>query len=113
MIGKRHLETALAQLAQQRPDVAVTVEWRSCPLFPTLPPAGIPQSQVQTGAAWQRRSRGAAAGAGMRRGARGRHHAGTRPHRGAAEHRACASPDPVCAPGWWRSGRIRADRLVV
>ncbi|WP_439672224.1 putative Disulfide oxidoreductase [Cupriavidus necator] len=42
MIGKRHLETALAQLAQQRPDVAVTVEWRSCPLFPTLPPAGIP-----------------------------------------------------------------------
>ncbi|WP_432261452.1 DsbA family oxidoreductase [Cupriavidus sp. TMH.W2] len=42
MIGKRHLETALAQLAQARPDVAVTVEWRSSPLFPTLPPAGIP-----------------------------------------------------------------------
>ncbi|RDK10798.1 DsbA family oxidoreductase [Cupriavidus lacunae] len=42
MIGKRHLETALAQLAQERPDVAVTVEWRSSPLFPTLPPAGIP-----------------------------------------------------------------------
>ncbi|UIF91571.1 DsbA family oxidoreductase [Cupriavidus sp. UYPR2.512] len=42
MIGKRHLETALAQLATARPDVVVTVEWRSCPLFPTLPPAGIP-----------------------------------------------------------------------
>jgi predicted DsbA family dithiol-disulfide isomerase len=42
LIGKRHLETALAMFAELRPDVATTVEWRSCPLIPQLPAAGIP-----------------------------------------------------------------------
>jgi len=42
LIGKRHLETALARFRQERPDVAVSVEWRSYPLMPATPPAGIP-----------------------------------------------------------------------
>jgi len=42
LIGKRHLDTALAVLAQQRPDVAVSVTWRSYPLLPDIPAAGLP-----------------------------------------------------------------------
>ncbi|MDW3682150.1 DsbA family oxidoreductase [Cupriavidus sp. CV2] len=42
MIGKRHLEAALARLGHERTDVAVTIEWRSYPLLPAIPPAGIP-----------------------------------------------------------------------
>lgn len=42
LIGKKHLETAIALLARERPDVAVQVEWRSYPLIPTTPPAGLP-----------------------------------------------------------------------
>lgn len=42
LIGKKHLETAIAQLGRERPDVAVHVEWRSYPLIPATPPAGMP-----------------------------------------------------------------------
>ncbi|UIF84666.1 DsbA family oxidoreductase [Cupriavidus sp. UYPR2.512] len=42
LIGKKHLETAIALLARERPDVAVQVEWRSYPLIPATPPAGLP-----------------------------------------------------------------------
>ncbi|MGY2492884.1 DsbA family oxidoreductase [Cupriavidus sp. CP313] len=42
LIGKRHLDTAIAQLARERPDVAVNVVWRSYPLIPGTPPAGLP-----------------------------------------------------------------------
>ena len=44
-IGKRHLETAVAQLRSQRPDVAVSVEWQSVPLIPDTPLQGIPYRQ--------------------------------------------------------------------
>jgi predicted DsbA family dithiol-disulfide isomerase len=42
LIGKRHLETALAQLRSEQPDVSVSVDWRSVPLLPDTPFAGIP-----------------------------------------------------------------------
>ena len=42
LIGKRHLDTALAMLRAQRPDVAVEIAWRSCPLLPRIPPQGVP-----------------------------------------------------------------------
>jgi predicted DsbA family dithiol-disulfide isomerase len=42
LIGKTHLETAIAQLARERPEVAVQVEWRSYPLIPATPAAGMP-----------------------------------------------------------------------
>jgi predicted DsbA family dithiol-disulfide isomerase len=42
LIGKRHLDSALARFGQQRPDVTVSVEWHSFPLIPDIPPAGIP-----------------------------------------------------------------------
>ncbi|EYS97040.1 thioredoxin [Cupriavidus sp. SK-4] len=42
LIGKKHLESAIALLGRERPDVAVQVEWRSYPLIPAMPPAGLP-----------------------------------------------------------------------
>ncbi|SOY42677.1 DsbA family oxidoreductase [Cupriavidus taiwanensis] len=45
LIGKRHLETAIDGLGRERPDVAVQVTWRSYPLIPTTPPAGLPYRQ--------------------------------------------------------------------
>ncbi|WP_455287400.1 DsbA family oxidoreductase [Cupriavidus necator] len=42
LIGKKHLETAIALLERERPDIAVQVEWRSYPLIPATPPAGLP-----------------------------------------------------------------------
>lgn len=42
LIGKQHLETAIGQLARERPDIAVNVEWRSYPLIPATPSAGMP-----------------------------------------------------------------------
>lgn len=42
LIGKRHLEAAVAMLAHTHPDAAVQVTWRSYPLMPILPPEGIP-----------------------------------------------------------------------
>ena len=44
-IGKRHLESAIAQLRTERPDVAVSVEWESVPLIPDTPLKGIPYRQ--------------------------------------------------------------------
>jgi predicted DsbA family dithiol-disulfide isomerase len=45
LIGKRHLETAIAQLRVERPDVVVAVEWRSMPLLPDTPLAGVPYAE--------------------------------------------------------------------
>ena len=42
LIGKRHLETALAQLRAELPEVVVEVEWHSFPLIPDTPLDGIP-----------------------------------------------------------------------
>jgi len=42
LIGKRHLDTAIAQLRAERPGLVVDVEWRSFPLIPDTPLAGIP-----------------------------------------------------------------------
>ncbi|KJK09613.1 thioredoxin [Burkholderiaceae bacterium 16] len=42
LIGKQHLDTAIAQFAHERPDVAVNVEWQSYPLIPATPSAGLP-----------------------------------------------------------------------
>ena len=42
LIGKRHLATAITQLRAEQPDVTVNVEWRSQPLIPDTPLAGIP-----------------------------------------------------------------------
>lgn len=42
LIGKRHLETAIAQLHSERPEVRVDVELRSLALIPDVPLAGIP-----------------------------------------------------------------------
>jgi len=41
LIGKRHLETALARWALEQPNVPVTVAWHSYPLMPTLPAEGL------------------------------------------------------------------------
>jgi predicted DsbA family dithiol-disulfide isomerase len=42
LIGKRHLASALAQLAARRPDVAVSIDWRPHILLPGTPAQGIP-----------------------------------------------------------------------
>ncbi|MGO4330568.1 DsbA family oxidoreductase [Cupriavidus sp. 2TAF22] len=42
LIGKKHLENAIGLLGRERPDVTVHVEWRSYPLIPATPPAGLP-----------------------------------------------------------------------
>jgi predicted DsbA family dithiol-disulfide isomerase len=42
LIGKRHLDTAIAQLCAEQPDLVVDVEWRSFPLIPDTPLAGVP-----------------------------------------------------------------------
>src|SRR4051794_34089042 len=42
LIGKRHLLSALSQLAKVRPDVQVRVLWRSHQLLPHIPPEGVP-----------------------------------------------------------------------
>jgi len=41
-IGKRHLDTAIAQLRTERPALAVDVEWRPFPLIPHIPLEGTP-----------------------------------------------------------------------
>lgn len=42
LIGKRHLDKGLEQFRLARPDVAITVTWRSYPLLPGTPLQGIP-----------------------------------------------------------------------
>lgn len=42
LIGKRHLKLALDQFGTAHPDVAIAVDWRSHPLLPDTPAAGIP-----------------------------------------------------------------------
>jgi predicted DsbA family dithiol-disulfide isomerase len=42
LIGKRHLETAIAHLRGERPELEVAVEWLSMPLIPDTPLAGVP-----------------------------------------------------------------------
>jgi predicted DsbA family dithiol-disulfide isomerase len=61
LIGKRHLRTALDQFRRSRPDVAVTVAWRSRQLLPDIPAAGIPYQ-----AFYERRLGGPAAVAARR-----------------------------------------------
>lgn len=41
LIGKRHLQTALAQFADARPDDDVRIDWRSQQLLPDIPPQGV------------------------------------------------------------------------
>lgn len=41
LIGKRHLDTALAQLRTEHQDLEVAVEWRSYPLLPETPLDGV------------------------------------------------------------------------
>jgi predicted DsbA family dithiol-disulfide isomerase len=42
LIGKRHLQQALAQLRTERPDVTVRLRWQGVQLLPTVPPQGWP-----------------------------------------------------------------------
>src|SRR6187431_2491724 len=42
LIGKRHLDTALATLRAQQTDVMVDIAWRSYPLMPSIPKEGVP-----------------------------------------------------------------------
>ncbi|EHP40631.1 thioredoxin, dsba oxidoreductase family protein [Cupriavidus basilensis OR16] len=42
LIGKRHLHTAMSRLAEMRPDVDLSVLWRSHQLRPDTPPGGLP-----------------------------------------------------------------------
>jgi predicted DsbA family dithiol-disulfide isomerase len=42
LIGKRHLDTALAMLRAQQTDVTVDIAWRSYPLMPGIPKEGVP-----------------------------------------------------------------------
>jgi predicted DsbA family dithiol-disulfide isomerase len=73
LIGKRHLATAIAQLRAERPDLVVDVEWRSFPLIPDTPLAGIPYREfyvarlgsAEAVAARQAQVRAAAADAGL------------------------------------------------
>lgn len=41
LIGKRHLDTAIGMLREQRPEVAVEITWRSHPLIPDIPKQGV------------------------------------------------------------------------
>jgi predicted DsbA family dithiol-disulfide isomerase len=41
LIGKRHLNLALAQLAQQAPDLNVSLQWHSVQLIPDVPAGGL------------------------------------------------------------------------
>jgi predicted DsbA family dithiol-disulfide isomerase len=41
LIGKRHLNLALAQLAQEAPDIEVSLQWHSVQLIPDVPAAGL------------------------------------------------------------------------
>jgi predicted DsbA family dithiol-disulfide isomerase len=45
LIGKRYLKKALEQFRMARPDVAVSVTWRSHPLLPGTPLQGIPYQE--------------------------------------------------------------------
>ncbi len=42
LIGKRHLQDALAQLRAERPEVEVQLHWLGVQLLPTVPPQGWP-----------------------------------------------------------------------
>jgi len=42
LIGKRHLDTALAMLRTQQTDVIIDIAWRSYPLMPGIPKEGVP-----------------------------------------------------------------------
>src|SRR6187431_3147389 len=42
LIGKRHLDTAIAQLRAEQPELAIDVEWNAFPLIPDTPLEGIP-----------------------------------------------------------------------
>ena len=73
LIGKRHLDSAISQLRAERPDLAIDVEWRSLPLIPDTPLAGIPYREFyvarlgspQAVAARQAQVRAAAQAAGL------------------------------------------------
>lgn len=41
LIGKRHLDTAIAQIRAEQPELAIAIEWRSFPLIPDTPLAGV------------------------------------------------------------------------
>lgn len=41
LIGKRHLDAALARWAHERPEVPVRVRWCAYPLLPAVPAAGL------------------------------------------------------------------------
>src|SRR5262245_35882336 len=41
-IGKRHLDAALAELREQRPEVQVQIRWQPVQLLPQLPAEGLP-----------------------------------------------------------------------
>jgi predicted DsbA family dithiol-disulfide isomerase len=45
LIGKRHLDTAIEMLREQRPEVVAEVTWRSHPLLPEIPKQGVPYVQ--------------------------------------------------------------------
>ena len=42
LIGKRQLEAALGLVARERPQIGVSVRWKSLPLLPHLPAEGLP-----------------------------------------------------------------------
>lgn len=42
LIGKKHLDAAIAQIRAELPDLSVAVEWRSLPLIPETPLEGVP-----------------------------------------------------------------------
>jgi predicted DsbA family dithiol-disulfide isomerase len=73
LIGKRNLETAIAQLRAERADLAIEVAWRSVPLIPDTPLAGVPYRDFyvarlgsrQAVAARQAQVRAAAEAAGL------------------------------------------------
>lgn len=61
LIGKRHLATALQRFRAAHPATAVHVVWRSAPLLPDTPPAGLPYDEF-----YERRLGGKAAVAARR-----------------------------------------------
>ena len=73
LIGKRHLDTAIAQLRAERPDLSVNVEWKAFPLIPDTPLEGVPYREFyiarlgspQAVAARQAQVRAAAQDAGL------------------------------------------------